>query len=265
MPADVSQLVKERHRVLREGGITQEDALKIHSFLNDGNFNIVPTLEWVLYDIYSRPQLLGAIRQEIVSNAIRETDSGLTLDIASLKTQCPLLLSAWQETQRTRHSLSGSRYVVEDTLLAGQYLLKKNNLIYLPFKPIHTNPTIWGPQAGAYDPYRFMPVQAGKTDTRSKVLPSNFLPWGTPPYICPTRQFISTIIMVVMAVMVTKVDLTPERGSWSPEPAVRWQENATLPTTSEKMHFMVTERKYGSGSWTITTGKSKIAVPLVSG
>ncbi|KAI0124118.1 cytochrome P450 [Xylariales sp. AK1849] len=261
IPEDVSHLVRERQRALLEGGIGEEDALKMQAFLNDGNFNIVPTLYWTIYEIFSRPELLEAIRQEISDKALQKSEDGFTLDISAVKTKCHLLLSAYQETQRTRHMLSTSRMVLEDTLLDGQYLLKKGNYLYLPAKPIHLDPKIWGPQASVFDPYRFMPGA-----TKTKVLPSNFLPWGSAPYICPTRQFISTGILVLMALMVSRVNLTPANGrEWEQEPAVRWLEIATLPTASEEVYLTVTPRKEGAGTWTVVTGKSKTVVPLVSG
>ncbi|KAH6649106.1 cytochrome P450 [Truncatella angustata] len=261
LPEDVSYLVRERQKVLREGGISEEDGLKMQAFLNDGNFNIVPTLYWTIYEIFSRPDLLEAIRQEVADHALQKSNDGFILDISAVKTKCHLLLSAYQETQRTRHMLSTSRMVLEDTLLDGQYLLKKGNLLYLPAKPIHHNTQIWGPQASVFDPYRFVP---GATET--KILPSNFLPWGSAPHICPTRQFISTGILVLMAIMVSRVNLTSANGrDWKDEPVVRWLEIATLPTASEKVYLKVSPRNQGLGKWRVVTGTSKTAVPLVSG
>ncbi|KAI1333954.1 cytochrome P450 [Xylariaceae sp. FL0016] len=259
---ETSHLVRERQRSLQEGGIDTEDALKMQAFLNDGNFNIVPTLYWTIYDIFSRPELLEAIRNEVADRAIVDSgDGGFTLDISAVKTKCHLLLSSFQETQRIRHMLSTSRSVLEDTLLDGQYLLRKGNLLYLPAQPIHHNPDIWGPRATEFDPYRFV-----RGASNSKILPSNFLPWGSAPHICPTRQFISAGILVHTAIMAARIDLTPVKGrTWMEEPAVRWVEIATLPTARENVYLKVTPRKEGSGKWRVTTGRSQTAVPLVSG
>lgn len=266
LPGDVSQLVQERRKTLEDGGISGEDALKMQAFLNDGNFNIVPTLYWTIYEIFSRPELLEAIRLEVAEQAVHRSESEngderFILDMSAVKTKCPLLLATYQETQRTRHMLSTSRMVLEDTLLAGQYLLKKGNLLYLPARPIHHNTEIWGPRAAQFDPQRFMPGAPG-----TKPLPSNFLPWGSAPYICPTRQFISTGILVLVALMVSRVHLTPANGrKWEDEPATRWVEIATLPTAREEVYLTVTPRTDGAGKWTVVTGRAKTAVPIISG
>ncbi|KAK5657858.1 hypothetical protein OQA88_2406 [Cercophora sp. LCS_1] len=264
IPEDASPVVLERRKVLQDAGIDAEDALKMQAFLNDGNFNIVPMLYWALYDIYSRPGLLEAIRKEVADNAVHksttEGDKIFTLDVSAIKTRCPLLLGAYQETQRTRHMLPNTRFVLEDTLLDGRYLLKKGRLLYLPTWPIHHDEKIWGPRTSEYDPRRFMPGEPGVSP-----LPSSFLPWGTAPYICPARQFVSTGILVMMALMVSRVDLEPAQGRiWDNEPKTQWLEIATLPTAREDMNLTVMPRDEGMGKWTVISGTPKTAVPLKS-
>ncbi|KAK4185853.1 cytochrome P450 [Podospora australis] len=264
IPEDVSPVVLERKRVLEDlGGIKPEDALKMQAFLNDGNFNVVPMLYWAVYDIYSRPALLNAIRKEVTANAVQRSESGINvLDMSAVKTKCPLLLGAYQETQRIRHMLPNSRYILEDTLLDGRYLLKKGRMLYLPTKPIHYDTNIWGPRAAEYDPYRFMPDAKSEGGNQ---LASHFLPWGTAPYICPARQFVSTGIMVTLAQLVLRVHLERADGrSWEDEPATQWLEIATLPTAREEVNLVVKPRAEGGGTWSVIIGTPKTAVPLKS-
>jgi cytochrome P450 len=262
VPEDVSQLVRERRRVLEDGGISQEDALKMQAFLNDGNFNIFPMLYWAIYDVFSRPQLLEDIRREVMANAVQrsQADAGFVLDMSAVKTKCPLLLGAYQETQRTRHMLPNSRVVLEDTIVDGKYLLKKGRLLFLPTRPIHRSTEIWGSRAAEFDPRRFMADASGPNP-----LPSHFLPWGTAPYICPARQFVSAGILVQMALIVLRMDLAPAGGRrWEDEPATQWLEIATLPTAREKMDLIVTPRAEGAGKWSVCIGTPKTAVPIKS-
>jgi hypothetical protein len=265
MPDDVSLIIRERQRILREAGIPEDDTYKMQSNLSDAYPNFPPTLFWTIYEIYSRPELLEAIRQEISSKAVRKSDDGSILDVTTLQTECHILLSAFQETQRVRHSQVAFRIVVEDVLLDGQYLLKKGNYVHLPAKPVHKNHEIWGPQASAFDPYRFVQAEAGKT-TKTKILPSGFRAWGAPPHMCPARQFAATEILIFTALLALRANLTPESGKgWEREPALKPVEIAMLPRPKKDIHLKVTAREEGARSWAIEIGKSKTRVPLASG
>jgi len=265
MPDDASLVIKERQRLLREAGIPEDDTYKMQSNLSDAYPNFPPTLFWTIYEIYSRPELLEAIRQEISNKAVQKSDDGFILDVTALQTECHILLSAFQETQRTRHSQVAFRIVVEDILLDGQYLLKKGNYVHLPAKPVHRSHEIWGPQAGAFDPYRFVQAQAGDT-TKTKILPSGFRAWGAPPHMCPARQFAATEVLIFTALLALRTNLTPANGKeWERDPALKSMEIAMLPRPKDDVHLNVTAREEGAGNWAITMGKSKTRVPLASG
>jgi cytochrome P450 len=256
-------MIRERQRILCEGGLREEDVSKIQSTLSNAYFNTIPTLFWTIYDIYSRPKLLEEIREEIASKAVRKSDDGdgFVLDVTTLQTECHILLSAYQETQRLRHGQVAFRMVMEDTLLDGQYFLKKGTYLHLPGKPIHMNPEIWGSQVNVFDPYRFVPAETGKYKT--KILPSNFQPWGAPPWLCPARKFATTEILIVMALLALRVHLTPAKG-WEP-PAEKAVEVSTLPHPKKDMRLKVTAREEGAGNWRIMLGRSKARITLASG
>ena len=262
IPDDASFLITERQKLLREGGFSEKDAYKLHSTLSDAAYpNTVPTLFWVIYEIYSRPQLLDAIRQEISSKVVEKSGSNFTLDVAALQTECHILLSTYQETQRTRHAQVAFRGVVEDTLLDG-YLLKKGSYLHMPAKPVHMSPEFWGQQAQVFDPYRFITAKAGE---KTKISPSSFRAWGIPPHMCPARQFASTEILIITALVIMRTDLTPVSGKWERNPAVKSMEISTLPRPKKDVCLKVGVRDGGLGSWTLTIGKSKTRVSLASG
>lgn len=266
IPGDASEVIKERHRVLREGGLSEEDAYKLQSTLSNAYFNTIPTLFWTIHDIYCRPELLEDIRQEVSTKAVqrsRDADTSFVLDITALQTQCHILLSALQETQRTRHAQVGMRMVIEDTLIDGKYFLKKGTALHLPAKSIHRDPSIWGSDAPEYDPYRFVPGYTGEPKT--KVMPTAFLPWGSAPWLCPARQFAATEILIIVALMVLRVDLSPVDREWEKQPATKSISIATLPHPKEDMRFKVSERREGIGSWSVLLGKNKIRISLSSG
>lgn len=261
IPDDVSLLVRERQDILHNAGISDAEAARMQSTLCDAAYpNTVPTLFWTVHEIFSRPGLLEVVRDEIYRTAVQKTDTGFALDVAALKSKCQALLSVYQETQRRRHYQVAFRAITEDTLLDG-HLLKKGNYLQILSKPTHHNPNIWGPDTSKFDPYRFI-TDANKT----KISPSSFQPWGVPPHMCPARQFASTEILVITALLCCRVCLAPlSPKGWVREPDLRSMEIPSLPRPKKDVRVRVTERDDAVGSWAITMGDSKIRVPLASG
>ncbi|KAI1333952.1 cytochrome P450 [Xylariaceae sp. FL0016] len=266
MPADVSLMVRERQRILLEGGVSNEDSYKIQSTLSNAYFNTIPTLYWTIYEIYSRPSLLETIRDEIRNQALQKMDDTFILDIALLQTRCPILLSAYQETQRVRHAQVAFRMLLGDTMI-DQYLLKKGHHLHLPARPIHKDPKIWGSHVNYFDPYRFVPAETGETIARAnKILPTSFLPWGAAPWLCPARQFATTEILIIVALLALRVDLEPADGAgWERDPSIEKIKIATLPHPKVGVRLKVSPRNDGLGDWGVVVGKSKARITLASG
>ncbi|KAK6951820.1 hypothetical protein Daesc_006345 [Daldinia eschscholtzii] len=287
--ADAALSVFERQRVLREGGMTLEDAAKQETSVSVAIFaNTAPTLFWTIWELYSRPEVLEEVRQEIEANAVfrksdmeekahddteAETGADFVLDVAALKTQCPLLLSVFQETQRTRHVHANIRKVLADTLLDdGRYFLRKGNYVMMPGSPIHADVRVWGQSAGAFDPYRFVPANhRAKASNPNNVAaappPSAFLSWGAPPSLCPARQFASTEILIIAALLTMRVDLTPatSNGEWEAKPALNHGEFVAVCNPAEDVEMHMDIREKGLGKWALKMAGSKTRVPIASG
>ncbi|KAK7428006.1 hypothetical protein QQZ08_005437 [Neonectria magnoliae] len=263
VPNDASQLFLERSRTLREAGVCEEDISKQQATFGTAAFaNTVPALYWTIHELFSRPEVLEQVRVEVVSQAVSGSKGLFKLDVAALKTKCPLLLSVYQETQRTRHIHANIRKVTTDTLLDGQYFLKAGNYVQMPGHPIHTSTSIWGNSADAFDPYRFMP----RDDTdRKAVVPSNFVAWGAPPHLCPARQFASTEILIVVALLAMRCDLIPSKQPWERNPDVNVGDLVTIYNPKKDVQVDVKEREEWVGTWSLELGESKTRVPLASG
>ena len=125
--------------------------------------NATPTFFWLLFDIYSRPTLLEALREELESSGTivySQKSSTMTLHVPSLKTTCPLLFSTFQEVLRVRTRNATTRWITEDTYITGSsnnnYLLKKDSVVQMPAVPMHYNTILWGPDAHEFNPARFI-------------------------------------------------------------------------------------------------------------
>lgn len=90
--------------------------------------NSTPCALWVLYHIYSDDKVLADVRREVSALVRDEEKDGVTtssVDLASIRTSCPILLSTFQETLRYRAVNPGPRVLLEDVVLDGGILLKK--------------------------------------------------------------------------------------------------------------------------------------------
>jgi cytochrome P450 len=237
--------------------------------------NMIPTAFWVLWDIISRPRLVENIREEIEANALYtlEGDSmgnAIELDVTALKTQCPLLLSSYQETQRTRSIHANIRQVIAETLIKSpitenHYYLAKGQYLQMPSGPIHKDPKIWGATASHFDPYRFMNdngclPQPKIADTYT------YLPWGSAPHLCPARQFASTEIMLFVALMVMRFEVSPPFGeqSWETLDSKVGELVSVMPPQQEVL-VDIARRDGWSGGYVLKMGSSSNRVPLASG
>lgn len=264
IPTDVSAVYMARLHTMQEAGIEEDDICKQQATFGTAAFaNTVPIMHWTIYELFSRPELLEEVRREVTENAVTGTkETGFVLDVAALKTKCPLLLSVYQETQRTRHVHANIRKVTDDTFLDGKYLLKAGQFVMMPGQPVHTNTTTWGDSAEVFDPYRFVPKDASD---KKAVASSSFVAWGAPPHLCPARQFAATEILIVVGLLAVRCDLCPVSGKWTKDPALNTGDMATVYTPKKDTEVEVRRRGEWEGAWSLSMGESKTRVSLASG
>ncbi|KAI0118645.1 cytochrome P450 [Nemania sp. FL0031] len=276
LPPDVSKVVYDRQNVLRSSGMSFEDAAKQESSFCVAIFgNTAPTLFWTIWEIFSRPDLLAAIREEISTNAVAVVTgtyngidtSEFTLDVAALKTKCQLLLSSFQEVQRMHDTHANIRKVLADTFLdGGHYLLRKGSYCLVPTSLVHRSTRVWGETPSSFDPYRFMPQNArvyGQGDSKSGItLANSFLGWGTTPHLCPARQFAATEILVLVALLAMRVNLN---GQWGKDLGKNTGDLVSIFNPKSDIEVEVKAREAVSGKWTLKMGESTTRIALASG
>ncbi|KAI1395821.1 cytochrome P450 [Hypoxylon fuscum] len=209
-----SGLVQKRYEHHRQFGLSHEDIARGelgNTFALLGS--TTPCALWVIYHIFSDSQVLADIRTE-VSALIREIvneDKSIisSIDLANIRTSCPVLLSTFQETLRYRTVAPGPRVLLDDVLLDGQILLRKGNMLMIPASVQHTNVSAWGEDAGNFDHLRFVPRPGRKKPNRVA-----FRAFGGGHVLCPGRHFASTEIMALAALLVLQFDVVPVAGKW---------------------------------------------------
>ncbi|KAG5928684.1 hypothetical protein E4U42_000162 [Claviceps africana] len=266
LPEDGSELARVHKRIMQDSGVDELDYAKQASLFTFAVFaNTSVTLYWTIWELFSRPSVLSEVRKELETHAIQRTEDRtgeFTLDLAALKSKCPILLSVFQETQRTRHVNASFRKVMTDTVLDDKYLLKAGNFLQLPGHPVHCDTSLWGPDAREFNPYRFVPTRKKQVET---LQPNSFVAWGLPPFLCPARQFAAAEILIATALLAIRADLLPRCGKWDPSPALNYTESSTLLNPEKDLRVDVRSREMWTGTWSLRMGESIGRIPLVSG
>ena len=209
--------------------------------------NATPTFFWLLFDIYSRPLLLNALRDELESSGslIRSSDQKLaTMHTLSLRSTCPLLFSTFQESLRCRTRNATTRWVTEDTFIkdasGNDYLLKKDSVVQMPAAPMHYNTGLWGDDAKEFSPARFIKGSSSPSSsstnvndtglfrgydpstgtmnsrpaTMRKVKNGSFRAFGGGATLCPGRHFATDELISSTAMFISRFDLQAPEGGW---------------------------------------------------
>lgn len=265
LPSDGSHLMREHQRVLGEAGISDTEKAKQAAIFTIASFsNSAPTLYWTLWELFSRPQILSEVREELETHAVSGSkEDGFVLDVAALKSKCSVILSVFQETQRTRHVNPSFRKVMTDIMLDDKYLLKKGNFLQVPGNVIHRETGIWGPTALEFDAHRFVPQKGVEKDVSTA---SGFVPWGAAPYLCPARQFAATEILIMTALLAMRADMRPSGGiEWDRSPTLNFADLSTLSPPKTDVQIDVSRRDAWQGKWSLKMGESRSRILLASG
>jgi cytochrome P450 len=259
---DAAEITKEQIRLLNAYDVSKDDIARMQVIFGVALLsNTSPTAFWTLYNIFSQPELLQSLRTELEEHAVSLRDDEIEIDVVAIKQRCTLLLSVFEETQRTLTIHANIRQVMEDTTLEN-YHLKKGSYVQIPNAPIHRSTELWGANSAVFDARRF--VKEDGVAMASSLPPHSFLAWGTAPHLCPARQFASTEILVMAALLVLRVEIEPVRGKWKrPEPS----SGDMVTVLPPKKDFDVTVRaRYGwERKLNFKMGESKSRVPLASG
>jgi cytochrome P450 len=117
--------------------------------------------------------------------------------------------------------MSSVRLVLEDTIIADQYLLKKGSIVQVPAPAVHTDPRIWGSDVAEFNPRRFAKSlngtfvengSAGAEKKEKQVHPSAFRGFGGGSSLCPGRHFAQIEVLSFTAMLALGYELEPVEG-----------------------------------------------------
>jgi cytochrome P450 len=193
---DVAEITRVRSHVLRKHGLNDADELARGEMglIFVATTNTIPTLYWFFVNIWLRPELVEALREETSLLVRRKGDNvkEATVDISQLEENCPLLVSCYREAIRLGNQVMGNRRVLRDTVITDHendgrsYLLKEGTDVIWSAKALHRAQGTWGEDASEFKPDRFLPRKEGEDDKKMK---QHYIPFGGGKHLCPGRNF----------------------------------------------------------------------------
>jgi len=226
--------------------------------------NTLPTCYWMLLLVHTVPGLLKDLRAEVDAALIidKETNKA-TIDITTVKNNCPLLLSTLKESLRYRAMGTAVRIVVQDTDLGG-YLLKKGSMVQIPLQVIHNDRAHWGDDAESFDAHRFV-----KDPKSGKKVPddSGYRSFGGGKHLCPGRFFATNEILAVVALFISRYEMRPVGGGDWVLPTTANSNAATQVAQADfEMDMEVRNRTgFDKYTWDVELRKSDKVVAVLAG
>ena len=183
-------MVPEMYKKNIEIGLSTADAVRMElatslAMLSSGAI----TTFWLLFHIVSDPDVLAAVRKELLGLVINETATSTSLvkvvDISGIRTECPTLMAMFHETLRFHSTAINIKEVAHDTTLNTEYLLKKGSTVMISGTSVHLDNETWGPSAETFDHRRFFTPEG----QRNLGVSTAFRPFGAGATKCPGRNF----------------------------------------------------------------------------
>ena len=189
-------------------GISSKDKARLdvsnsHAILS----NTTPAAFWTVYHIFSDTAVTAEVRAAIMPFLTTGDNNGTTtyeIDIQRIR-DIPILRSILHEALRHYASGTGTRIVVEDTILDNRYLLKKDSFVFLPNRSYHFNGSVWGLTVNEFNAWRF---------AESKTPSGSFRAFGGGANLCPGRFFAMNTILAMSAMLALRYDINPVAGTW---------------------------------------------------
>ncbi|KAL1967273.1 hypothetical protein VTN77DRAFT_3319 [Rasamsonia byssochlamydoides] len=250
---DLSEMIKLRMRTWRKAGyspiVGAKGDLAVLWAMNVNSTNIV---FWNLLHIYSDPDLLSALREEMApfvkASRLSPKETGLpftepprlSLDLEGLLNSCPLLRATYLETLRMDSNSTSYRELSTDVTLtesaedaakfgASQprsYHFRKGDILAVPHGAHQIDPRYY-PSPDKFDPYRFI-VTDPDTGKKSADM-QTIRPFGGGASMCKGRIFADREVLAFTAAILALWDIEPVSNEGWTNPGHKPGSSAYLP------------------------------------
>lgn len=217
--SDISDTALGRNNIYKEAGWSVEQrGYGDLPILWGANANTQPVLFWLLAFIYSTDDLLETLRQE-VAQFVRvcwdDIPKIVSMDIASLARDCPLLKACLFETYRLTVEASSIRRVEKSINVDDgfhKHELKPGTFVSVPHALTQRDPRIYT-KPDQFVPDRFLEVD--QTSGKPAARHGRLKPWGAGSAMCKGRTFAEKEIVSCCAALISLWDISPVSGSWN--------------------------------------------------
>jgi cytochrome P450 len=157
--------------------------------------------------ILHEPGLYQIISDEIQAVFVQGAD---TPDAHILLDKCHRLNAAWDETIRMSAFSASVRHVLEDTVIGGK-LLRQGSRLMIPYRQLHFNQSVFGPNIDQFKSDRFL------KDTSLK-RGGSWRPFGGGTTQCPGRYAAKLVVLSFIAMLFKRFRVDIDGPQKSPEP-----------------------------------------------
>ncbi|CCD53867.1 putative cytochrome p450 protein [Botrytis cinerea BcDW1] len=204
-----SHIVQSQDRVATTSGISLLDRARIDAVSGHAILaNTTPTAFWTVFHLLSDPKLVEEVRNAVepfVKTSEKNGHLSREMDISKIR-DVPIIRSILHESLRHYADGTGTRIVLQDTMLDDKYLLKKDSFIFMPNRAYHFDESSWGTDVDNFDAHRFMKSKPYQ--------PGAFRGFGGGINLCPGRFYAMNEISFLCSMLVLRYDVKPVGGAW---------------------------------------------------
>lgn len=167
------------------------------------------------YLLHRAPELLRALREE-TAPAFAGNE---LIDVPFLYDSCPLLDNVWHESLRLCSNAASVRFIKQDTVIGGK-LMRQGNRIMIPYRLLHFDERVYGPDPQDFHPQRFAATPKTGNDRgqgKDRKRGPSWRPFGGGQSLCTGRHIAKRSTLIFMAVLLRRFDVELADDSSLPE------------------------------------------------
>ncbi|KAG8162984.1 hypothetical protein KVR01_007462 [Diaporthe batatas] len=193
---DASWIVKKIEQGLKQMGVDEPsqaapNLLSLHRLVNTNAYRLC---FWSLAYILHDPETIKSIKTEI-----QPAFKNKILDMPYLLDHCPSLASFYEEILRYVNDPVGIREVTEQVSIGGKTLQPGRTLL-MPYRQLHFDTSVFGPNAATFDPHRFL-------ENKSLIRSTSWRPFGGAATHCPGRFLARREVYMFVATVLFRYDI----------------------------------------------------------
>ncbi|KAI0859747.1 cytochrome P450 [Xylaria cubensis] len=181
---------------------------------------------WLLAYVIDTPGLLAALREETAG--AMDKAGHLDLGILHDAQQNGCFEAVWNETIRMSAYAASVRYIARDTIIGGK-VLRQGRRLMIPYRQLHFDENVFGPEVNEFRPARFGFDVSGKEKNKkpeglglkATTGGDSWRPFGGGVTLCPGRYIAKRSVHIFIALLLSRYDIKSVGSKAVPEVEMR--------------------------------------------